>query len=155
MGGRLNRESRSSGKRILWVDINPSNRSELYGFIARAAQLGDVTGCTIAEARHADEGIALLEKAEAGNAPFDLVITHWGHRGAKDGAGRKIPVAERLLREVRAHDLCVALLIFAGPMDVAEHKKKAFGLGAQGYYYTYGGILRGIERVFTLEEETV
>lgn len=145
----------TSGKRILWVDSNPSNQSELYGFIARAGKLGGVTGCTIDEARHADEGIALMEKAGAGNAPFDLVITHWGHRGAKDGAGRKIPVAERLLREMRARDLCVPLLIFAGPTDIPERKKKALGLGAQGYYYTYGGILRGIERVFTLEGESV
>jgi hypothetical protein len=137
------------------VDKNQSDPSDVYKFIARAAKLGDVEGCTINEARHADEGIELLEKAAAGNAPFDLVITRWGHQGANDGAGKKIPVAERLLREMRARDLCVPLLIFAGSTHVPERKKKALGLGAQGYYYTYGGILRGIERVFTLEGESV
>jgi hypothetical protein len=47
------------------------------------------------------------------------------------------------------------LLIFAGPTDVAERKKKALGLGAQGYFYTYGGILRGIERVLNREGESI
>jgi hypothetical protein len=126
-----------------------------YEFIARAARLGGVTGCSIAEARFVDEAIPLLEKAATDDLPYDLVITHWGARRVKHGAGRGIPVAEHLLREMRARDLRSPVLIFAGSTDVANRKKRALGLGAQGYYFTYGGILRGIERVLTPEGESL
>jgi hypothetical protein len=145
----------TDGKRLLWVDRHPVHQALLYQFLTRAAAIGGVTGFTIAEAGDADRGIALLEEARISKVPFDLVVTHWGHSDAKRGARGKGPVAVRLLREMRARDLCVPVLIFAGSSYVPYRKKMALGLGAQGYYYTYGGILRGIERVLTPDGESI
>src|SRR5262249_1979887 len=96
-----------------------------------------------------------IKTASDNKKPYHLVITHWGHEGARRGTGPTIPVAEYLILEMRDRDLRVPVLIFGGNTHVRHRKEKAHGLGAQGYYYSYGGILRGIERVLTEDGESL
>jgi hypothetical protein len=85
---------------------------------------------------------------------YDLIITHWGRGRALDTHGKKISTAEKLLTEMRAQDLRCPVLIFSTMTAADERKRTALGLGAQGYFFSYGGLLRGIENVFASGLET-
>lgn len=141
-------------KRLLWVDDTPANKFAVYAFLQRAARLAGTSGYPIDEARTAVEALARLGDATTNHA-YDLIITHWGHGRARDADGQRISTAERLLRDMRARDIRCPVLIFSTARGANQRKRIALGLGAQGYFYTYGGLLRGIERVFADDLESV
>lgn len=134
-------------KRLLWVDARPANNAPAYAFLARAVKSTGATGHTIEEARDAAEAVAKLASARAAATPYDLLITHWGTRRARDADGNSISTAERLMYEMRAQDFRCPVLVFSIAEPANVRKPIALGLGAQGYYFTFGGLLRGIERV--------
>lgn len=72
------------------------------------------------------------------------MITHWGSVEH---------TAEQVLRAVHTDDLRVPVIIFAGSTEVEKRKVRGLRLGAQGYYYRWEGLRRGIEQVFDTTPE--
>lgn len=127
------------GKRILWVDAHPENNETFAEYFSGLGH-----GVRIDMVADAAEG---LERFTASQG-YDLVITHWG----KDAPGG--PAAVQLLEGMRRRDLRAPVLVFAwNPPDWGERKRRVMALGAQGYYFSPGGLCRAIERVFELDTE--
>lgn len=144
-----------AGKRILWVDRSPANNAPVYRFLRRAA--GVVVSsdeCRIDEALDAEAAIRTIAAAADSGEHFDLVISHWGHGLAVDSAGEKGSVARSLLSQIHTCDLRVPVLIFSTAIQATQRKKAALRLGAQGYFFTFEGLLRGIEGVLSDGVET-
>jgi hypothetical protein len=135
------------GKRILWIDRNPENNTPATkGLLIDAARVAGNPGAEVVEVRTVDEGVEMLRQAQANEGPpFDLVISHWGSEWN---------AAEQLLREIRRREFEVPALIFAAKQEEGDRKWKAQALGAQGYYYSWAGLRRGIEQVFDSGVET-
>ena len=139
-------------KRILWVDPHPENNELAFEHLAQAANAARRAKTALVTAATADDGLRELERKTS--APFDLVITHWGERAARDDAGRTLPTAVRLLTEMRSRDLRCPVAIFAADTDVERRKHAALGLGAQAYCHTFEALYRTIERVLSPGEES-
>jgi hypothetical protein len=145
------------GIRILWLDHKSAfeyNRP-VFEFLERAAKLGDVRPAVIDRVLDHEAAIDRIQKQQTAGSPYDLVITHWGHDLARSPSGVPMPVGERVLREMRKRELEAPVLVFSSGAHMDENKRSASRLGAQGYFCTHGGILRGIERVFALGVESV
>jgi CheY-like chemotaxis protein len=107
-GGR----SRLSGKRVLWVDDEPTSITlEMQGFETLGAKV----------TRRLDTNSALTALA---TEPFDLVISDMG-RPPDDRAGYT------LLQQLRKQGLKTPFLIYSGSKR-PEHVREAFERGAQG-----------------------
>lgn len=134
-------------KRLLWVDPNPGNNEHIARFFALSKEVAAVarTPFHIHTVATADEGLQALAAAAAGSSPFDLVISHWG--------GARAPTAVRLLEGMRRQDLRSPVLIFSSQHHAETRKTEALALGAQGYYFSNDGLLRGIERVLNTGED--
>lgn len=131
------------GKRILWVEPNPrSVDTATRGFFVEAARKAQHQGCVPEFVASPEEALAALGKAERNGERYHLAITHWGHREGQT------PAAEVLLRGLRREDLEVPVIVFSGDWYVEERKRKVLGLGGQGYYFSWAGLLRAIEQVF-------
>jgi hypothetical protein len=128
-------------RRILWVDPNPRSVAPVtQRFLVNAARkAGDVT-FTVDHVSTAKEAVVALMRSPPHH--YSLIVSHWGHSVAGG------PTAVQLLQGIRDHRLEVPLLVFATDNDVDERKQTVQRLGGQGYYWTYDGLLRGMEHVF-------
>jgi transcriptional regulator with XRE-family HTH domain len=142
--------------RILWVDPHPENNEPAFAHLARAAALAHREGTALVRVASADEGLARIAEAAAGE-PFDLAITHWGDGAARDEAGARVSAAERLLAGLRARDLRCPVVVFAAAAPAAEverRKRAALGLGAIAYCFAFETLYQAIERVLAPAAET-
>lgn len=137
------------GKRILWVDPSRDNNTYGFHFLGEAARATNHELKPIETAGDPDEALARLGQAQAEGQAFDLVITHWG-RADQHGA----PPGERLLSGIRARDLRVPVIIFAGTHDAEERRRKALSLGAQAYCFRFETLFRRIEDIFASASNT-
>lgn len=131
-----------AGKRILWVDPKPHNNQAYVELFDRVTQIHREDRCQIELAANSLEAIQRLTAYS-----FDLVITHWSSREVG-------PTAMTLLRKMRSADLRAPVIVFSSDRDASARKREALALGAQGYHFTTGGLLRAIERIFTEAIET-
>jgi SIR2-like domain len=131
-----------AGKRILWVDPKPNNNQAYVDFFKRIAQIHREDRCQIEVATNALDALKRLAAQS-----FDLVITHWGSREVG-------PTAITLLHKIRSADLKAPVIAFSSDHQAGARKREALALGAQGYHFTTGGLLRAIERIFTDAIET-
>jgi hypothetical protein len=130
-------------RRLLWLDETPENNLLVERFFGRAKQEADLPLATmrLEQVRTVDEAVTALQTAAQEKHPFDLVITHWGFQAGGQS------VAERFLSAMRRQDLRSPALIFSTEWDVEERRRVALALGAHEYCWTFGGLLRAIERV--------
>jgi len=140
-----------AGKRILWVDAAPDNNTAGMRFLLDAAQgaaqAPSAAPCSIEQIRSCAEAVAVM--AELKPASPDLVITQWGHQGACDDSGSELPVAERLLLDMRHQDLFAPVIVFASGAHADQNRQRALALGAQGYVSNWADLFRQIERVLS------
>jgi len=137
-------------KRILWVDPHPENNELAFVHLRAAAQRsGNATSLQLAGS--AEEGLAHL--GAPGDAPY-LVITHWGENQARDGEGKPVPTAVRLLSRIRREDHRTPVVIFASNRDADRRKHTALGLGAQAYCFHFDALYREIQHVLAPATET-
>jgi DNA-binding response OmpR family regulator len=131
------------------VDPKPvHNVPVAHGFLQRAAQHAGAGRCAVDEATSVGEGLERLTAAQRTGSPYDLVISHWG-------ADRKPPTAVRLLTHMRTEDLRAPVLIFSKrSRNWEQRRKQVLDLGAQGYFFSWEGLLRGIEWVLAPGVET-
>ena len=129
------------GKRLLWLDPKPDNN--LYGMdlIRQSTSMG----CEIVECVSPSEALRHLSEA-----PFDVLITHWGHGLSSDGSGTQRANAVELLEGIRALKLEVPVIVFASPdpEHVRANRLKALRLGAFEYTWTFEGLFQSIEKIF-------
>jgi len=139
-------------RRLLWLDAEPGNNLLVKHFFGRAKQEAGLPLATMQfeQVRTVDEAVTALQTAAQEKRPFDLVITHWGFQA------RSQSVAEQFLSAMRRQDLRGPVLIFSGESDVEKRRRHALSLGAYEYCWTFGGLLRAIERVLGpgIERET-
>lgn len=128
-----------AGKRLLWLDPNPANNLDGMRFLQEAA---GTHGCAITAVSNWAEAIGHLS-----HNPQDLVMSHWGHGRAQLADGRRCAAGERLLLEIRNHDLRAPVIIFSDRDYAAENKRAALALGAQAYVFEWSELYREIERV--------
>jgi hypothetical protein len=140
-------------RRVLWVDPHPENNELAFRVLAAAAREAGGLGHSLVLAHDAEGGLRQLRDAARGDA-FDLVLTHWGEGAAPDDTGSPSPTAVRLLTRMRAEDLRTPLLVFAAEDGVTARKPIALSLGAQGYCFSFSGLIRTIESIFSSDEET-
>jgi CheY-like chemotaxis protein len=133
------------GRRLLWVDAERENNEHIRRFFILSKELSGVQRDAFHLELADDAESALARLAEA---PFDLVISHWGRQ--PDGGS----TAERLLLGMRRRDLRAPVVVFSLNVQADERKRKALGLGAQGYCFTNEALLRAIERIFAPAAET-
>jgi hypothetical protein len=132
-----------AGRRILWVDPAPGNNrlvtEEIFPLATKKA------GAALCHVTFVDNAARAVDVLGDGG-DWDLVVSHWGH--ASTGG----PTALQLLAHIRAHDVQVPLLVFATSDYAEENKKKLLRSGGLGYYFTWDGLLRGFEHVFSSGE---
>jgi hypothetical protein len=130
-------------KRILWVSETSNSAAYAEGVLldeARRAFGGE--GATVEYVDSAEQAIARL--SGQGAADFCLEITKW------DEARGTGPAVLRGIRKMGAE---VPVFVFAGREPMPERKPLAMRLGAAGYYYSWDGLLRGIEQVLDADPE--
>jgi hypothetical protein len=132
-----------AGRRLLWVDPAPGNNTlvtrEIFPLATNKAAAASCDVTFVADAEQAM--VALRDGTD-----WDLVVSHWGHAAAGG------PSALQLLDHIRARDIKVPLLVFASPDHAAANKRQLLRNGGLGYYFTWDGLLRGFEHVFSSGE---
>jgi len=138
---------RLSGKRLLWLDAQPRNNDYGMAFLRRAADSA-AGGVEIQRAHTWQEALARLETAVSEARPFDLLISHFGYRKARDADGGRCAVAARALREIRARALEVPAIIFSTADYAEQNKRTVTRLGALAYTFSWSTLFREIDRLF-------
>jgi hypothetical protein len=134
------------GKRVLWLDARPWHNDAGRAFLEEAALSATSHPCRIEPVTSWSRAIECVEAA--GNDPYHLVLTHWGHGGATTRAGAKCSTAERFLAEVRARDLRVPAIVFASGDHAAQNRPVALALGAFGFTWRWDVLFQEIARLF-------
>ncbi|MCY1046750.1 SIR2 family protein [Corallococcus sp. bb12-1] len=134
---------RLKGRRLLWLDEEPQNNALIERFFLQAKREAHLPLGTlqVTRALSVDKAVAALHSSAQKNEQFDLVISHCG-QGFKGQT-----VAEQLLAAMRRRDLRSPVLIFSSNQDASERRRRALALGAHEYCWSFGGLLRAIERV--------
>lgn len=129
-------------KQLLWVDPNPRNNEAVSRFFLAAKETARVqqSSLKLVTVSNADEGLSCLQNAQNAGAPFDVVITHWGH---------DVRTAEHLLQGMRRNDLLAPVIIFSSAHDANARKKRALSLGAQAYCFKYDDLLKALDHVLS------
>lgn len=134
-------------RRILWVDPHPENNELACRFFDDAAAASGRALDALVREPDAEAGLQRLREAGP-SRPFDLLITHWGEDRARDEGGHPVPSAIRLLHRIRSEDLRVPVIVFASARDAARRRAQALRLGAREYFYSFEGLLRGVDGLF-------
>ncbi|WP_164018043.1 SIR2 family protein [Pyxidicoccus trucidator] len=134
---------RLKGRRLLWLDKAPENNALVERFFLQAKREAHLPLGTlqVTHVRSVEKAIAALRSEKMKNEQFDLVISHFGQEL------KGLTVAERLLEAMRHQDLRSPVLIFSKNDDASERRRRALALGAHEYCWSFGGLLRAIERV--------
>jgi CheY-like chemotaxis protein len=130
------------GRRLMWVDPQPTNNSPGKRVLEGAARTVDATGCRIDQVSSWEQAVAALSAEH-----FDLVITHWGHDLGSLGT-RRMAAAERLLEVMHAQALHVPVIVFATGEFADANKPRALRAGALAYCFEWATLFRVIESVF-------
>jgi CheY-like chemotaxis protein len=136
-----------SGRRVLWFDPNPANNNTGRDLLRAAA-----SECRECAERFQERFVEVttLEEAWArlsGAAPFDLVISHWGH-GLCDGRANGEELLRRVARLRGAGTPVAPLVIFAGGgAHAAINRRHALGLGAAELVSRWEDLFAVLERV--------
>jgi hypothetical protein len=142
-----------SERRILWLDPHPENNREAHEFLRMAAEQSRRAPAALVLRPAVDQALAELRTGHTQGSSFDLVITHWGDGQARDESGRPVPVAERLLSEMRRQDLRCPVIVFAAETDAQQRRQKALRLGAYDYCFTFQTLFRRMDELFSSAAE--
>ena len=128
MGRRL------ENRRILWVDPSTDRNARGRKYLEEATR----NLCTIDLAHTPDEALVALTTG----APYDLVITRWGHHPQRPADGAT------LLEQMRQRDVRVPVVVFASGDHAEENREAALRLGALEYTFTWDALYAVIDRRF-------
>nr|WP_246378269.1 SIR2 family protein [Nocardioides ginsengisegetis] len=124
------------GRTVLWVDSSPEDTA--YGRRVLADAAADSGGRSrMVQVGSATEAAAWLRDHDA-----DLVIADWAV--GCDG----LPVAETLLRTMRAADARAIVVVLAQEPVTPEDRHRALALGATEVAHGWGELFRELARVY-------
>lgn len=126
---------RLKGKHILWVDRNPQHNVRGHAFLESAAH-GLCKSDLVLTPEEA------LERLQAPDAKYDLVITRWGHHHKRDAD------AVVLLKAMRREGVEVPSVVFASGDFGDENRERALRLGALEYTSHWETLFEVIDRRF-------
>ncbi len=132
-------------RRILWVDLNPTNNEEGLPMLREAATVaGGRT--TIEEVRTPSAALSYLDARAEGDGgslgdQVDVIITHWGQTDGSDGG----PAGAELLRLLRRREQAPPVVVFS--LNVAGRREEALRRGATEYTWTWPGLFAELVRV--------
>ncbi|MBW2456372.1 MAG: SIR2 family protein [Deltaproteobacteria bacterium] len=129
-----------SGQRLLWLDPNPNSTEDGIELLRHSARLA-AGGFHLTEVTDVTGAMAELGGKSPG-PPYGLVISHWGQGGGDESN------AERLLGEMRRHNVHVPVIVFASGSHADENKQRALRAGAMAYCYHWSSLFRRIGDAF-------
>jgi len=130
-------------RRILWLDPNPSNNTEVFAFLKQAAESSGEPDYVVDTVPDIEAALVKLQKVEL-REKHHLLITHWGAYRS----GETAPVAIEILKALRKQDIRVPAVVFASNRDAEERKSEALSLGAADYCFTFGALFSRIDSIF-------
>lgn len=129
---------RLAGRRVLWVDPNPTNNARLHDFLTVVAadeSVGDEPLEIVNVPTH-EAALAALD-----DGAFDLIITHWGSDN---------DTARALLRSLEP-DKRAPVIVFASPKHATRRRREALHLGAFEYCWTWGQTIDALWRTLHVD----
>jgi len=126
----LRLRTRLRGARVLWLDPQPDNNIYAMELLGGADRLPVVVARSLAEARR-----------ELAGAPYDLVLSHWGHRPGQ------LSVAQELLQTMQSAGHRVPVVVFGDPEHAEANRRQALRWGAFELTASWTELFRAVDSV--------